>query len=337
VDGILLKIYKNIDTAILAMKKGDIDYLWWGIESGYLEDLEKDPNIRIFTSLKSGYRYLAFNLRRPPLADTVFRQAAAHLVDKDFIVKRVLHNQGKRLETLVPPDDATYFNPETPTYGQGLSWKERVKKARDLLLKAGYKWEVEPVGGDMTGQFQTQGKGLTMPDGEPVPDMALLTPPADYDAQRAQAGNLAQQWLRDFGVPLSWKPMSFGAMIKKVRAEQDFDMFVSGWGALGKDPDYLRSFFHSSSDRPKGRNSGGYRNPEYDRIADAQAAAMDIQQRRDLVFRLQEMLMTDLPYIPLYVPINQEGVRIDRFEGWVKMSGGIGNMWSFVQVKPVKK
>ena len=54
-------------------------------------------------------------------------------------------------------------------------------------------------------------------------------------------------------------------------------------------------------------------------------------------FRLQELLMEDLPYIPLYVPMNLEGVRIDRFQGWVEMTGGIGNLWSFVQVKPAKK
>lgn len=336
-DGILLKIYKNTDTAILALKKGDIDYLWWGVESGYLEDLEKDPNIHIFSVLKSGYRYMAFNLRRPPLDDKAMRQAAAYLVDKDFIVNRVLHKQGERLDTLVPQDNPTYFNPNTPKYGEDLSWKARVEKARTILLDAGYRWEVEPAGGDMTGHFIAKGKGLTMPDERPLSPMTLITPPADYDAQRAQAGNLVQQWLQDFGLPVSWRPMSLGAMVKKVRADQDFDFFVSGWGALGQDPDYLRSFFHSRSDRPKGRNSGGYHSDEFDRLADLQAETMDLQERRKLVFRLQEILMEDLPYIPLYVPMNLEAVRVDRFQGWVQMSGGIGNMWSFLKVKPVER
>jgi peptide/nickel transport system substrate-binding protein len=331
VDDILMKIYGNMDTAILALKKGDIDYLWWSIESGYLKDLEKDPDIKIFSTLKSGYRYLSFNFNRPPLGDKIFRQAVAYLVDKAFIVQRVLHREGVRLDTVVPPDNAIFFNPDTPTYGKELTWKAKVQKAHDMLVEAGYSWEVEPVPGELTGQYLSVGKGLKMPSGEPVPSMNLLTPPADYDPQRAQAGNLIQQWLQGFGVPINWRPMSFGAMIKQVRKEQDFDMFVSGW-SLGPDPDYLRSFFHSGSSR----NSGGYNNPLFDELVVKQATIMDVQERRQLVFRLQQILMEDLPYIPLYVPINLEGVRTDRFQGWVDMQGGIGNLWTFLQVKPVK-
>jgi ABC-type transport system substrate-binding protein len=336
VDAMIFKIYGNTDTAILALKKGDIDYLWWGIESGYLQDLRANPDIKVYSVLKSGYRYMGFNLRKPPMNDKVFRQAVAHIVDKDFVIQRILHNEGCRLDTLVQPDNVQYCHKNPLKYGEGLSWKERVDRARSMLKQAGYQWEVEPMGGEVPGQFATPGKGLKLPDGLPLPPLTLLTPPADYDAQRAQTGNVIQQWLRDFGVPVSWKPMAFSAMIKKVD-EREFDFYVSGWGALGQDPDYLRSFFHSKGDVPDGKNSVGYRNPEFDRLADLQAATMDQKERQKLVFRLQEMLMEDLPYLPLYVPMNLEGVRIDRFEGWVEMTGGIGNLWSFLKAKPIKK
>lgn len=332
-DGILLKLYMNMDMAILALKRGDIDYLWWGIESGYLEDLKKNPRIKIYSVLKGGYRYLGLNLRRPGLRDRSFRHAVAHLIDKDFIIRRILHNQGVRLDTLVPPDNARYFCQDTPRYGVGLSWRERVEKARAILHRVGYRWEVEPVGGDVTGHYVTEGEGLKLPDGQPFPRLSIMSPPADYDAQRAQTANLIQQWLKGFGVPVTWRPLSFGAMTRKVR-DHAFDLFVSGWGALGRDPDYLRSFFHSRGDRPGGKNMVGYHNPQFDHSADLQAVTMNLQKRCELIFRLQEILMHDLPYIPLYVPMNLEGVRADRYQGWVTMPGGIGNLWSFIQVKP---
>jgi peptide/nickel transport system substrate-binding protein len=335
-DGLLFKIYGNMDTAVLALKKGDIDYLWWSIETGYLKDLQKDPEVRIFRTLRGGYRFMGFNLRRSTLRDRDFRKAVAYLVDKDFIVQRILHGEGVRLDTLVPPDPPLYFNPDTPTYGEGLSWKARVAKARDLLYNAGYRWEIEPVGGSFTGQYEVKGSGLKGPDGEPVPSLTLYTPPADYDAQRAQAGSLIQKWLMDFGIPIYWRPMSFGAMTKKVKADHDFDTYISGW-SVGRDPDYLRSFFHSRSDRPNGQNAFGYHNTEFDRLADRQTAIMDIDKRRQVVFRLQEILMKDLPCLPLYVPMNLEGTRSDRTRGWVQMTGGIGNLWSFLQVKRVGK
>jgi ABC-type transport system substrate-binding protein len=337
VDAIIFKIYGNMDTAVLALKKGDVDYLWWGIESGYLADLKGNPAIRIYSVLKSGYRYLALNLRKAPMSDRAFREALAFLIDKDFIVQRILHNEGCRLDTLIQPDNVQYCHREPQRYGEGFSWKDRVAKARDVLRDAGYRWEVEPVGGAMAGQFETPGRGLRLPNGQPLSPLTLMTPPADYDAQRAQTGNVIQQWLKDFGVPVNWRPMAFAAMTKKVESERDFDMYISGWAALGQDPDYLRSFFHTRADRPEGNNAVGYRNAEFDRLSDLQAATMDFKERQRIVFLLQEILIKDLPYIPLYVPMNLEGVRIDRMQGWVEMIGGIGNLWSFLQVKPVKK
>jgi ABC-type transport system substrate-binding protein len=337
VEGIVFKVFGNTDTAILALKKGEIDYFWWGIESGYLEDLRKSANIRVFSEPKSGFRYLGFNLRRPPMAHPAFRHAVAYLVDKDFIVQRILHNEGVRLDTLVPPEIGKFTLKNPPRWGEGLTWKERVSKAVALLKEAGYRWDVEPEGGQMPGQFSTPGGGLKLPDGQPIAPINLLSPPADYDAQRAQTANLVQQWLKEFGVPVNWKPMAFSAMNKKIGAERDFDMFVSGWGALGQDPDFLRSFFHSREDKPEGKNTVGYRNPQFDELADRQALAMDVAERQKMVHRLQEMLNQDLPYLPLYVPMNLEGVRTDKFEGWEEMSGGIGNLWTFLQVKPVKK
>ncbi len=337
VEGIIFKIYGNTDTAVLALKKGDIDYLWWGIESGYLEDLKGNPNIRMFSALKGGYRYMGFNLRKPPMSDLAFRHAVAFLVDKDFVIQRILHDQGCRLDTLIQPDNVQYCLRNPPKYGQDVSWKERVEKAKSILKEAGYSWEVEPVGGNFPGQFAVQGKGLRLPGEQPVGPLNLLTPPADYDAQRAQTGNLIQQWLRDFGVPVQWRPMAFAALTKKVESDRDFDMFVSGWGALGQDPDYLRSFFHSKADVAGGKNFCGYRNPEFDRLADLQAETMDLEKRRELVMQLQQLLMRDLPYIPLYVPMNLEAVRTDKFSGWVEMPGGIGNLWTFLKVRPIKK
>ena len=49
----------------------------------------------------------------------------------------------------------------------------------------------------------------------------------------------------------------------------------------------------------------------------------------------QALIARDLPYLPLYKPSVVEAVRTDRFEGWVEMLEGIGNIWSMCQVKPV--
>jgi ABC-type transport system substrate-binding protein len=78
----------------------------------------------------------------------------------------------------------------------------------------------------------------------------------------------------------------------------------------------------------------GYRNPAYDALADQAENTLGQEERRQLVFELQRMIGRDLPVVPLYNPLLVEGVRIDRFKGWVSMLEGVGNLWSFCQIKP---
>jgi ABC-type transport system substrate-binding protein len=331
IDGLIFKIYGTTDAAILALKKGDIDFFWWGTAAGYVKDLQQDPNITLLSTLKNGYRYLGFNFRKAPMSDPAFRLAVAYLVDKDFIVKRIVHDYGIRLDSVIPPGDSFYFNPDTPTYGKGMDRDARVRKAYQIMTQAGYRWKKPPV--DKNGNIQN-GEGLIMPNGEAAPSVTITTPPADYDPERAFAGQFIQEWMRNFGIPVFWKPIAFGALVQKIRKERDFDIFVMGWGSLSLDPDYLRRFFHSRYDRPNGRNYMGYRDAEYDRLSDLQAAAMDPQERRRIVLALQSKLMKDLPYIPLFVPMNLEGIRTDRFTGWLKTLGGVGNSWTLSMLRP---
>jgi peptide/nickel transport system substrate-binding protein len=235
------------------------------------------------------------------------------------------------MNSIVPPGNRFWYCPDVPTYGEGQSREDRIKKAYDILEKAGYTWDVSPV--SEAGKVG-KGEGIRLPDGKPMEKFTILTPPADYDPLRAMSGMLIQEWLRAMGIPASAKPMAFGALMDQVKARHDFDAFILGYGKLSEDPDYLRTFFHSSGDKPQGRNMGGYRNPEFDRIADASASEMDAEKRKAMVWELQKILLQDVPYIPLYNPKLLEAVRVEKYTGWVEMIEGIGNTWSFCQLKP---
>jgi ABC-type transport system substrate-binding protein len=331
IDGVVFKIYDTLGPATLALKKGEIDFLWKGVSHALMGDLTRGPGIRLERNLDSGYRYLAFNLRKAPMSDPAFRIAVAYLIDKDFIIRRILHNHGERLDTVVPPGISFFFNEKTPAYGKGMDRENRIREAYRILTASGYRWKKPPL--DDRGTLR-RGAGLTTPDGIPVPSLTILTPPTDYDTELASAAQVIQQWLRHFGIPITRKTMPFARMIQEIRNERDFDMFVLGWRGL-YDPDYLRRFFHSSFKDRKGRNYAGYSNAEFDEMADLQALTMDPLARQRIVLDLQSLLMRDLPYIPLYVPARLEGVRTDRFEGWTKSLGGVGNHWTFCLLRPI--
>ncbi len=334
IDGIIFKFFGTSDAAVLALMKGSIDMFWWGLQQGYLADLEDEKNVTIYTSEKSALYYVGFNLRKKPFSDKHFRRAVAYVTDKNFIVRRILQGYALQADSIVPSSNAFWYDPHVPRYGEGMSRDDRIRKAHEILKEGGYTWKKAPVTAE--GKV-VKGKEMRLPDGGKMKKITILTPPADYDPQRAMVGIMIQEWLKMLGIPVTSKPMPLGSLIQQVKTRHDFDLFVLGYGNLSLDPDYLRNFFISKNSRPKGWNTSGYDNPRYDRIANASADAMNREERRKLIWEMQEILMQDLPWIPLYTPKLAEGVREDRFKGWVNMVGGIGNRWSFCTIKPAEK
>ena len=303
---------------------------WWGIQPGYLSDLQAEKNIQIFLSEKNALYYLGFNLRKSPFNNINFRHAVATLVNKDFIVKRILQGYADKMNSIVPPGNTFWHPSDLPKYGEGLTRQARVQRAYTLLSEAGYTWTVPPI--NKKGAM-VRGEEIILPDGSPMERFTILTPPSDYDPNRAMTGIMIQEWLRMAGIPARSKPMTFSSLTQQVNAYHQFDMFVLGYGNLSLDPDYLRNFFHSSNDRKRGWNASGYHNLDFDRIADESSRTMDIDKRKELIGEMQRIIMRDIPYLPLYSPKLVEAVRKDKFTGWVKTLGGIGNTWSFCQIR----
>ncbi|HID30073.1 MAG TPA: ABC transporter substrate-binding protein, partial [Desulfobacterales bacterium] len=334
IDGVMFKIYGTLPAATLALEEGQIDFLWKGVSQAFLKELARHPEISIPMTVDQGYRYLGFNLRKPPMSDPNFRHAVAYLVSKDHIVKQILHDHGQRLDTFVPPSNTFYYNSNTPAYGQGMDRKKRTQEAYAILSARGYRWKTPPL--DARGALQ-KGEGLTMPDGRAVPHLTLISPPAQYDTEMAATGKRIEEWLSQFGIPIMWNAMPFESLIRQVRSNREFDMFILGWRGLSLDPDYLKRFFHSAYDVPNQWNYTGYHNKEFDRLAEIQAQTLGLKKRRRTILRMQNLLTMDLPCIPLYIPHRMEGIRTDRFAGWVKQVGGVGNIWTFCMLKPVHK
>jgi len=334
IDGIIYKFFGTTDAAILALLKGSVDMFWWGLQQGYLQDLEADKDIRIFTNEKSALYYVGFNVRKEPFNDIYFRKAVALLTDKRFIIRKIIQGYALRANSIVPSGNVFWYNPNVPAYGEGLSREDRIRKAYSILSEGGYSWERSPV--TLSGKV-VNGEEIRLPDGNPMKEFTILTPPADYDPKRAMVGLIIREWLKLLGMPVTSKTMPLRSLIQQVKTRRQFDIFVLGYGNLSLDPDYLRNFFISGNNNPKGWNTSGYNNPRFDRVADASAGAMDPGKRKKLIWDMQDIIMRDLPWLPLYSPKLVEGVRRDRFTGWVSMVGGIGSRWSFCTIKPVKK
>jgi ABC-type transport system substrate-binding protein len=313
-DGLLLKLYGTTDAALLGIQKGEIDYIWWNLDPGYISQLLGNPNITIEKADELGFFYLAPNCAKEPFDDVKLRQAMVYLVQKDFIVSRVLQGYGGAAHSVVMPAAGDWYNDTVNKYGDGMSKDERVAKATEILTAAGY----------TVPEAKYPDGVLKLPDGTDMTPFEILTPPADYDPMRAMSGVLIQEWWREVGVPVTAKPTSFGEIVHKTFEAMTFDWYILGWriGGAGY-PDHMRYFFHSDQAVPDGNNPMSYKNPQVDKYLED---IMTLCDRDDLVYaslEAQKMIIEEVGYCPLYYRSLNEAHRNDTFEGWFTQLGGI--------------
>lgn len=309
------------EDAYEALARGELDYVLDsnGMPIRLRDELSSSTDLQFTVSQTEGFRYLAFNLRKPPMSDAAFRRAAATLINKETIAEEVLDGAVAPAYAVVHPDLIGAYNDEIERPG----WKAgepmddgaRFEAAVQILDEAGYTWEVEPVvESNDEGSIVdvTPGDGLTMPNGRRVPELSILAPGADYDPFRNTFSVEAASSMRDLGIPVTVEENDFDAIVDAVFPPQTpesalaWDMYVLGWGAA--DPvipgTSLRAFFHSDQDAVFGGgvNTGGYNSTEFDAVANAFDAATSIGEAAELTKQMDAIVARDLPYVVLFRP-----------------------------------
>ena len=317
---IILDFNPDVQKSVNQLIRGKIDFLWWDLPLDFLPRISRTPHVTIYRTDRTGYDYLAFNLERVPYSDPAFRRAVALLVDRDQIVRRILKGQGRPVYSVIPPQNTFWSNPHVTEPGAGLTTEERVNQAKMILREAGYSW----VDAD-----------LILPDGQKMKPMEIVTTRGWHRPFRLKVALIIKRVLSRIGISVAAKTESLHQAIGIIR-KGEFDACIMGWASLSDDPDYLKTFFHSREARVGGKNYARFRNPAFDDLAERGSRETDAGQRKALVFDMQALIARERPCIPLYTGPRVEAARNDHFLGWVKMPGGIGNLWSFVQLKPIK-
>jgi peptide/nickel transport system substrate-binding protein len=304
-------LYGSQDAAVLALRQGEIDFMLnpLGMQRGLQDQVVDDEALDATVNPTFGMRYMAFNMRRPPMDDLAFRRALTTMIDRDFMAENVLQGVADPMYTMMPEGNARWYNEdvgnEIREQFQFESDQERLEAAVEILREAGYEWQREPEW-DEEGHVNA-GQGLTMPNGEPVPPLTVMAPAAGYDPLRATYAIWIERWGRELGIPLTADPTGFNQIVATVYtrppAEPEFDMFILGW-SLGNPamPTFYESFWHSRHDTAEtgGNNTPGFRNEEFDRLADALFETRDEEEAYDMIWELERILADELPYVVLF-------------------------------------
>ncbi len=301
----IYSIYTDQNAAVLALTEGDVDFLLnpLGLQAGLRNEVLAAPNLEVVVNDQNGLRYLAYNTRKFPMSETSFRQALACTIDKDFMANTVLGGTAISLNSMVPPGNAYWYNPNITAPCGGQSSQERLESAVQILKDAGWTWDVEPAWAEDHRDVIPKGEGLRGPGGESIDPLTLLAPGPGYDPMRATYSLFIEEWATDLGIPVSAEPTGFVVIVDKVFPPADplgWDMYILGWG-LTPFPDYVFDFFKSSADSALGGyNTPGYSNPTFDELADRFAKAKTLGEARDLIHQADAIIAEDLPYVVLF-------------------------------------
>ncbi|MFL5151646.1 MAG: ABC transporter substrate-binding protein [Microvirga sp.] len=176
--------------------------------------------------------------------------------------------------------------------------------------------------------------------GDPVRKIILYSDTQGAVPQSFQAAQLIAQAWRQLGLDVEVRPTARQQLSQVVWYERErWDATM--WRMVGRpersDPDELVfNLFHSST-APRGFNFVGYKSPEYDRIAEQQRQAVDIEARKKLIREAQAIVSRDAPYAFLIHPKTLQAFNQQIWDaGSIVIQKGVGirNFWTFVGAAP---
>lgn len=173
---------------------------------------------------------------------------------------------------------------------------------------------------------------------EPVPPIEVITTTEAYDPIRYESAFIIAEAWEELGFEVIVKPTEFNTALARFYDEQDFDAAVLGWsGRVDRlDPQHFLTTLDSRQSALGSNNPGHYNNPEYDALIDAQEREFDTEERRDLVFQLQEISAPDAPLVVLFHRDEVVAYNHDTVDNLVAMAGeALYNEWTPMQAVPL--
>jgi peptide/nickel transport system substrate-binding protein len=287
---IIFRFITDDVAAITALKAGDVNFV--PEAAGEQFDQETAPAfLSKFAKAQyylGGFRYVGWNMRRPPFNDVRVRLAMAYgALDRPKFIDSVLHGHG-----IVVTGSQNYFG---PAYDHSIQpYPFDPEKAKQLLLEAGW--------------YDRDGDGLRDKDGRPFRFEMLM--PSGFETYRRRAA-LMKENLRKLGIDMTVRELEWATFLENIN-DRKFDACSLGWGTpIESDPYQI---WHSSQSENRGSNLVGFVNAAADHLIEQSRVTLDDAARRKLFFELHRIQHEQQPYLFMYTEPNL-GIYDKRFRG----------------------
>jgi oligopeptide transport system substrate-binding protein len=215
-----------------------------------------------------GAFWYGYNLSRPPFKGSPeLRRALSLAIDREIIAGKLLQDAALPAYGFVPPGTWDY-TPQRPDWA---SWprEKRLAEARRLYAAAGYS-AAQPLQVEL--RFNTS------------------------EDHRRVATVIAAMWKQNLGVQTRLVNEEWKVFLQNRRARAQTEVFRGGWigdyDDAGAFLNILRSF--------DGKNDEGYASRDYDALLEQAQARPDPAQRRRLLEQAENLMLGDMPVLPIY-------------------------------------
>jgi peptide/nickel transport system substrate-binding protein len=216
--------------------------------------------------------YIGWNALRPDLGDKRVRRALTLSIDRDTILKELLHDLGSVCS-------GTFFSLSPYNDPNIKPWPYDPAAAAKLFAEAGWTR-------DSSGFLQKDGKRL---------EIKINFPAASEVGKKILVA--AQSDLKKAGVQCALDPIEWAVFLEKIKKLQ-FDACTLRWH-LSWDPDPYQ-LWHSSQAVENGSNHCSFKNNEADEIIEKLRRTFDKDERVRLCHRFHAILHEEQPYTFLF-------------------------------------
>ena len=307
------KVIFDQTVAIQALKGHELDVMA-GIRAKDFVEMKEDKEFQtqfnIYTPNAFYYSFIAFNTHDPKFTDSKVRQALAHSVDVDRIIKQTAYGMAIRTVGPISPTKKGEYNDTLKPFSFDL------ELAKKMLSDAGW----NDSNGDGTLDKIINGKRTEFHTSV----IYLMT-----NEQRRDACLIWKEDLKKIGIQLDLVPKEKEAQTAASK-NHEFELLYNVWmsSSTPLDPKQL----WSTSSANGGDNLSFFGNAESDQLIENIRQELDPQKRNDLYRQFQVIIHQESPYIFLSVPTeriviskkfpNAEGyeLRPGYWESGLKMS-----------------
>jgi dipeptide transport system substrate-binding protein len=297
IDQLVYAITPDASVRYQKLKAGECNLITYPAPAD-LEEMRKDPKVKMMEKPGFNVGYLAMNVEKKPWDNKLVRQAVNHALNRESYISAVYLGSAEVAKNPLPPTIWGY-NKNIKDYDYNPT------KAKELLAKAGF------------------ANGLTA-------ELWVLPVARPYNPSGKKLGELMQNDLKQVGINVKLVTYDWPTYLEKSK-NGEHEMLQMGWTGDNGDPDNFLNVLLGCSAVEPGGNRARWCNKEFNDLIVKAKQITDQKQRVSLYEKAQEIFKEEAPWATIAhstvhraMHKNVEGYEIDPLGR---------NIFDFVELK----